>query len=484
MKKINSIFQNAKFAIIIISTTIFTYSFSSDRPHDIGNGDMKNIMDCNLNKQINNAQMSNSDKNMISPDSGKSILKVSITDQISCKSLSNEQYLITMPLGTDFNSIVPVFLLSSGAAITPESVKPVNFVEGPLQYKVTAANGTTRDYSIMASLPLILSDNINIKYTGRIDFTTVTAPKFSAPGVYFRAKFKGTFCDIEMTDETNYNYIEVVIDNQDPVRVFMKQGRNVYRVAANLPKGEHTILICKDTEACIGSLIFHGFRCEALSALTDMPIRKIECYGNSITCGAKMIKELCSQGVGPNWNITNRAYMSFGAIAARSLNAEWMLTSVSGIGLIHNYGERGNTLPQVYDYLNLDKSSAKWDFKKYIPDVVTIELGTNDGVQDSATFCKAYIDFIQVIRSHYPNAHIFCLTSPSTDDKVFQFLKNCITGIVEYMNKTVIPKDDKVYKLILSSHGLNGGCDGHPTAEQHLLIADELKTEIKAKLGW
>jgi lysophospholipase L1-like esterase len=198
-----------------------------------------------------------------------------------------------------------------------------------------------------------------------------------------------------------------------------------------------------------------------------------------------MINELCSQGTGSNWNITNRAYMSFGAIAARELNAEWMLTSVSGIGLMHNYGGRGPTLPQVYDYVYLDKSSSlKWDFSKYIPDAITIELGTNDGVQDSTIFCREYINFIKAIRSHNPNAHIFCLTGPSTDDKVFQFLKNCITSVVDYMNNSVIPKDDKVHKLILSSHGLNGGCDGHPTAEQHKQIADELKTAIKTKLGW
>jgi lysophospholipase L1-like esterase len=425
-------------------------------------------------------------KKMPTKNNKKNILSVSIPGQIGCVEDSvNKQYSIAMPSGTSLKTLAPIFNLSQGATITPASGRVVDFSKDSVTYTVTAENGAALVWTIHVgfTLPLITADNSNIQYTGRIDFESPTKPKFSAPGVYIKAKFTGTFCDIDMFDATSYNYIEVIIDDQTPVRMFMQSGRKTYRVASDLSKGEHTILICKDTEAAVGSLTFFGFKCEGLSELPDKSSKKLECYGNSITCGAKMITDLCSQGTGSNWNITNKAYMSFGAIAARDMNAQWMLTSVSGIGLIHSCCGMTYTLPDAYDRLYLDNSSSpKWDFTKYTPDVVTIELGTNDGVQDSTTFCNTYVSFIQAIRVHYPNAHIFLLTGPSTAADVFNFLVNSLTRVVNYMNNTL--GDSKVHKIILSSHSLNGGCDGHPNEAQQQQIATDIENVIKPIMGW
>src|ERR1700761_695407 len=117
-------------------------------------------------------------------------------------------------------------------------------------------------------LQVFKANNPKIQYTGRIDFTDPLKPRFWSPAVYIQAKFKGTSCAIMLNDEVlygnSYNYFEVVIDNQQPVRLQTTGKTNVIEVAKNLPNGVHTITICKDTESGIGYLEFIGIKCAQL----------------------------------------------------------------------------------------------------------------------------------------------------------------------------------------------------------------------------
>lgn len=340
--------------------------------------------------------------------------------------------------------------------------------------------------------PLIAANNHNIQYIGRIDFKNPMAPRFSNPGVYIVARFAGSSCEIDMEDETNMNYVVVVIDGRKPERFLIDKGRKTYAVASNLSPGEHSILICKETESGVGSLIFHGFKCKKLIKAKPVPVRKIECYGNSITCGAKMLFgspcDLTNNG--SNWNAANSAYLSYGALTARNLNAQWQLTSVSGIGLIHSCCNMTGTMPDVYDRQSLNEStSPKWDFTKYTPDVVTICLGQNDGADNvsSKTFKDAYIRFIRTLRGNYPNAMIFCLTSPMADSSssnncLFKVMKEALASVVDSVQKN----GDQKITWIAMPHDMNQGCpgQGHPSEAEHKQAAAVLEAAIKAKMGW
>jgi len=70
------------------------------------------------------------------------------------------------------------------------------------------------------------------------------------------------------------------------------------------------------------------------------------------------------------------------------------------------------TMPQVFDNINMRNDSIQWNFDRYQPEVVTLCLGQNDGIQDSAVFCQRYVSFLQQIRKVYPKAQLVCLTSP------------------------------------------------------------------------
>jgi carbohydrate esterase-like protein/GDSL-like lipase/acylhydrolase family protein len=325
------------------------------------------------------------------------------------------------------------------------------------------------------------------QYTGRIDFSDPDKPRFWSGGVYIVAKFKGPTCKIILNDEVLYgsyhNYIEVIVDHEKPIRFKMKGKADTIDVGSLLGKTlsdkSHSLFICKNTEDGIGYLEFIGLSCQKLLPVLAKPARKIECIGNSITCGMSSDVSQIPCGKG-EWFDQHNAYMSYGMITARALNAQVHLTSVSGIGLIHSCCNLTITMPSVFDNMDLRNGSKKWDFRNYQPDVVTICLGQNDGVQDSTKFCSAYCEFIERLRNDYPRAKIICLTSPMADQILTTVLRKYLASIVAFENNR---GDKDVYTYFFSKRYHNG-CGDHPDINEHQQMANELISYVKKVTGW
>jgi hypothetical protein len=140
-----------------------------------------------------------------------------------------------------------------------------------------------------------------------------------------------------------------------------------------------------------------------------------------------------------------------------------------------------NTMMESYDRLHIDKPDGpKWDFNNYIPDLVTLALGQNDGIQDSAVFCAKYIEFVKTLKMHYPAATFFLISSPMSDDTLLAFQKMVLSTVETYFK---IEGDTIVHKIFLTNK-LNAGCTNHPDAEQHKIVAEELSIEIKKVMNW
>lgn len=330
-------------------------------------------------------------------------------------------------------------------------------------------------------LTFFKANNSKIQYVGRIDFSNALAPKFWAPGVYVQATFEGKKCEVVLNDEvkdsTNHNYISIVIDGGVPKRIQLKGKSNTIVAAENLSEGKHTVLICKATEAGIGYLEFVGIKCEKLLKPKPLPARKIEFIGNSITCG--MAADLTIPCGTNQWYDQHNAYLAYGPTAARELNAQWHLTSVSGIGMIHSYGGAPLLMPKVFDKIDFRDDSIKYNFNCYQPDVVSICLGQNDGIQDSVAFTSAYLKFVNRLRSIYPKSTILCLNSPMADGKLNLVLQKYIAAIVAKENQS----DKNVYKYFFSKQ-FSGGCGGHPDLAQHKVMATEVTKYIKQIKNW
>lgn len=320
------------------------------------------------------------------------------------------------------------------------------------------------------------ADNSLIQYYGRIEKQNPLLPRFWAPGVYIKAKFEGKVCSFFLNDQVLYgnvhNYLEIVIDGK-PFRIQTKFANNKISIKG-LKKGTHTITICKDTESGNGYLEFAGIECKDLLQLPPKPSEKIEFIGNSITCGfgADASEIPCGKG---QWYDEHNAYMSYGPLTARALHAQWHITAVSGIGMIHSCCNMKITMPQVFDNVDQRDDSINWNFNDYIPDMVTICLGQNDGIQDSTTFCNVYVNFIKTIRNKYPDAIVILLTSPMANAALTAVLQNYLASINKFLNKNGYKN---IYHYFFKKQ-YHHGCDSHPDLKEQQQISEELVHFIK-----
>jgi hypothetical protein len=329
------------------------------------------------------------------------------------------------------------------------------------------------------------ADDERIQYTGRVDFANPKLPRFWQPGVTITMRVEGNGCDLIIQDEmlwgSNHNYIELVVDGM-AIRMQTRSKRDTINLVQYLMPGKkfHDIQLIKNTEANIGYMEFVGLISRGeLVPPPPKPVRKIECIGNSITCGTGSDMSVVPCGKG-KWHDQHNAYMSYAAIMARSLNAQSHLSSVSGIGLMRSCCNMNIIMPQVYDKISMRNDTIQWDFKNYQPDVVTICLGQNDGIQDSIAFCNNYISFLKTLRAYYPKSTFVLLSSPMANDKLRNFMKATITSVQQSMNNN---GDKKVYSYVFNKQ-YSSGCDYHPSLDEHKLIAKELTTFIKKIMKW
>ncbi len=326
------------------------------------------------------------------------------------------------------------------------------------------------------------ANDAHIQYMGRVDLSVPRAPRFWSPGVVVRWRFAGRSCRVVLRDQVlggnDHNYIEIAVEGELPLRLKLSGADTTLTIRA-ATDGEHVVSLCKDTESGIGWLECRGVYAEALLTPPALPERKIECIGNSITAGTGMDLSVIPCGKG-EWYDQHNAWMSYGAQTARMLNAQWHLTAVAGIGLIHSCCKMDIVMPQVFDKMDLRDDSGSWDFRRYIPDVVTVCLGQNDGIQDSTVFCNAYVRFIGDIRRRYPAAQIVCLTSPMGDKTLTDAQKRYLTGIVGALRSS----GDLRVSSYFFSRQFSHGCGGHPDLQEHGVIAAELAGYLRKIMGW
>lgn len=326
------------------------------------------------------------------------------------------------------------------------------------------------------------ADNVNLRYMGRVDFSEKAHPKMWASAAEVSFTFKGTRCGVLLTDEhlygKSYNYINIIIDGKHS-RVKLSTPSDTIWIAAGLKNTVHQVTIAKSTEAGIGYIRLDGLLCNKLIKTVLASARKIESFGDSITSG--MGNDTSTIGCHKaEWYDQTNGFMSYAAITGRALKAQYHLTSVSGIGLIHSCCDMDIVMPEVYDKISLRDNKLLWNFTSYQPGVVTICLGQNDGVQDSSKFCKAYINFVEKLRVHYPSATIILLSSPMADATLLAAQKKYLAAVSNYF---ATKGDDNVYRFIFSRQSI-AGCDSHPSIAEHEQIASELTAYIKSIKKW
>jgi lysophospholipase L1-like esterase len=246
--------------------------------------------------------------------------------------------------------------------------------------------------------------------------------------------------------------------------------------------GKHTVRIYKATEAHTGPIFIQKIEAPKITAIKPASAPLIEFIGNSITCGAAAdLSEVpCGQGL---YHDQHNAYYAYGPRLARALSVNFLLSSVSGIGIYRNWNSDGPDMPDVYDKTDFQEDGQRsWDFKKYKPAVVSIALGTNDlsngdGTKprrpfDSSKYVNDYVKFIQQVRSEYGDVQIILLSSPMINGERKILLQNCLATIKK--NSDLLDPSAKPVALYFFKPMQAKGCTGHPSVEDHAVMAAEL----------
>ena len=339
-----------------------------------------------------------------------------------------------------------------------------------------------------------------IQYVGRMVKTNPQSYWFSYPGTQVLAAFDGT--GLKMLAKPRSGYFMVEIDQAEAFKIALTgEADSVVTLAAALPQGRHTVRLVYCVEGYEYQPEFRGFLLPTgttMAPAPTLPSRKMEFIGNSITCGYG--NESVSQHDHFQFATENH-YYAYAALAARQLQAQAYVVARSGIGVYRNYGgprtgTPDNNMPAQYEYTlyaetqQQRQSTAahqqRWDFSQYRPDVVCINLGTNDlstNNYDLDSLHHAYATFLQTVRRNNPQAQIVYLCGSMLGGHELQQARQTLDDVVSEARKR---GDSRVHRFDFSPQtgDLGYGADWHPSLWQHQKMAAELTAFLRPLMQW
>ncbi len=304
-------------------------------------------------------------------------------------------------------------------------------------------------------------------------------------------------------DSVTFNYnspngrtrIGVYVNDKMVVKdTFLNKGS----ITVDLEEGENTVKLLKLSEAtstvfCIEDIKLEGG--DTVKPTPDKPY-KIEFIGDSITCGYGFDDAL---GTAEFSTKNEDSVLAYGYQTGKLLDADVSLFSASGWGIYSGYssGTRvtaSQRIPDYYDKVSPKSgisiatpttylSNIEWDFSEFQPDVVVINLGTNDDSyfshhrDEAGEFETAYIAFLGQVREKNPDAKIVCALG-LMGNGMYGNIENAVDA---YKTET---EDENVTTFKMTAIDPKDGyaVDYHPNEISHAKAAKELAAYLASEV--
>jgi hypothetical protein len=343
----------------------------------------------------------------------------------------------------------------------------------------------------------------NVKILGRTVYVedalwfanSVAGVEFTATGsqVTFNLKISG--------DPTR---IGIFVNDKLVQRGLAKGAKKMCSVTVPLEDGENTVKFLKLSEGPQSNISIQSIEIDEGAEIKPAAAKahKMEFIGDSITCGYGIDLPLKDPETGKNNTFSTSsedASKTYAYQIAEMFDADVNFFSGSGYGIWCSYGgSKENTMDQYYNQCGPHTwnsitaegytliESYDWDFSKYQPECVVINLGTNDwsyfqSQGDTTDFEESYIDFLKMVRAGNPDAKIICTLGLMGAD-LFGEIESAVD---DYKSET---DDENVYTFELEPimSGSEGyAVDYHPTAASNTRAASkELGPYIAEVMGW
>lgn len=330
---------------------------------------------------------------------------------------------------------------------------------------------------------------IGRSYPGKANLSAPQTFSWAAAGA--TAQFTGSKTVSVSLAMTGYPSFSVLINGV--LKQSILSAADVQTITGLDPSQTYTVKLVKLNEGYYGTAVFSGFTIDLGASFLSppsAPTRRIEVIGDSITNGYGDLGTTGNCAAGPQ---NEDATVSYGAVAAQYFNAEVSVIAAEGWGVYSDYlGNTANALPKVYGDAIWDDSTKPWDFTSWIPDVIVINLGTNDFYQISgsggvANFINAYNSFISTIRSHYPSAWILLTLNPVLQGDSAVLMNGLIQSVISY-KVSLGDKKIKYFNLTTPAYdplnNIGEGCQQHPNVASHAAMGVLLEQTISSVLSW
>lgn len=316
--------------------------------------------------------------------------------------------------------------------------------------------------------------------------------------------FTGTKCTVTVDGDPNSGN-PTAADNQARVGIYVNGERviddmvdntqEVYDVFESDTPQEVTVSIMKLSESPMSTIAISGISVTG-SEIKPTPDKDllIEFIGDSITCGYGVDDPDKDHHFVTATEDVTKAYAYK---TAQALNADHSMVSFSGYGIISGYTNNdikvvAQTVPKFYTKLgyswtkngSFSPADIDWDFSKRQPDVIVINLGTNDDsytkneTERQEEYQAAYVEFLKTIREKNPDAKILC-TLGIMGDRLFDYV---YLAVEAYTQET---GDTNISAMKFDPQSPNDGysADWHPSVTTHDKAAEKLAAEIKSLIG-
>ena len=362
-----------------------------------------------------------------------------------------------------------------------------------------------------------LPTNENIHILGRTPLHSPLPLFWTASGVEIRTNSSELWFDVESDFTIREEWIRIELDGFCMQRMLLQKGRNKICAFRGLPMDTvRTVRFLKevqpmqeDEQKC---LLLHGIECDG--ELQEIPQKKmnIEFIGDSLSSG---------EGLGGSDKLVGAGAAMFGIGGhyalkiAKHFDADFRILSQSGWGVYCScYNDLIRIMPKYYEQTCGVLLGAKneqlgafeqHDFTKWQPDVVVINLGSNDGFaldreawvnpedgkayrqvtnpyggvekESALRFEGAVVDFLKKLRRLNPDAYLLWAYG-MCNHVMMPYLE---TAVASYKEET---KDAKVdFQPLPATTELWVGSSGHPGTVTHGYAADVLIDKMEKVLA-
>lgn len=358
------------------------------------------------------------------------------------------------------------------------------------------------------TMELIVKDYLpteeNVKLLGRTTYVK-NALWLVLSGTGAEFAFTGTKAVVTMAGDHLATYgtpdtwarFAIFVNEECVIDDVMDSQEKKYTVFESEGVSNCTVRIIKLSEAANSTVAIKGIEVASVDGIKPTPAKEhlIEFVGDSITCGYGVEDEDREH---PFSTKTENVMKTCAYKTAVALDADYSMVAYSGHGIVSGYTEtyyRVDQLVRPYyskvgfsygQYMGEKATEYRWDFAKREPDLIVINLGTNDENYVRAEeelrkeeFVAGYVDFLYEIRQKNPNAVILCTLGIMTD-----WLYPCVERAAEKFREET--GDQKMYAMKfdvqLEEDGYAAGW--HPSNKTYTKAAEKLIKEIKKIMGW